>query len=159
MRRARKATWVFLLALGVSDQLLAATKTGLSASQVTRFLASYITLERSTPVNGQPRYMGMSDDKLAALEIIGDRNNVTQASLMIGLPNDSRPALVRNSALFMRFVKNVTPGWASSADWAVAALKETTATENPVSMVFGTRSLTVSFLKPLGMVLVTVKHK
>jgi hypothetical protein len=150
---------VFLLALGASDQLSAATKTGLSTSQVTRLLSSYITLERSTPVKGQLRYMGMTDDKLAALEIIGDRNNITQAALMIALLNVSRTVLDRNSILLTRFVKNVTPGWASSEDWAGAALRETTATENPVSMAFGTRSLTVSFLKPLGMVLVTVKHR
>ncbi|HEX4497184.1 MAG TPA: hypothetical protein VIE43_16035, partial [Thermoanaerobaculia bacterium] len=92
-------------------------------------------------------------------EIIGDRNNITQAALMIALLNVSRTVLDRNSILLTRFVKNVTPGWASSEDWAGAALRETTATENPVSMAFGTRSLTVSFLKPLGMVLVTVKHR
>jgi hypothetical protein len=159
MRSFHLTTLVLLLVLGASDNLSAGPRLGLSFDQITQYLSNYITLDKSTPVAGQPRYMGMTDDKLAALEIIGDRNNITQASLMIGLPNDSNAALVRNSALFMRFVKNATPGWIQREDWAIAALKRATASESPVSTVFGSRLITVSFLKPLGMVIVTVKHR
>ena len=106
-----------------------------------------------------PRYMGMTGDNLALLEVIGDKRNIRQATLAIALPNDSRSALVRNSAMFMRFVKNAVPDWPGSEDWAIAALKKATATGNPVERVFGSRRVTVTFQKPLGMVLVTVKHK
>lgn len=146
--------------LGVTpNELSAAANTGLSYSQMTRYLSSYFALEESTPVNGQPRYMGATGDKLAMLELIGDKNDLTEATLIIGLPNDSQAILIRNSAMFMRFIKNATPNWAGSSDWVVAALKKATATENPVSTVRGTRRITVTFQKPLGMVLVTVKHK
>jgi hypothetical protein len=162
MRNSSRLIMAFVsaLLLGVAtNELSAATNTGLSYSQVTQYLSSYFALEKSTPVNGQPRYMGATGDKLAMLELIGDKNDLTEATLIIGLPNDSQAVLVRNSAMFMRFVNNAAPNWAGSGDWAVAALKKVTATENPVSIVRGARRITVSFQKPLGMVLVTVKHK
>jgi hypothetical protein len=153
-------TFVSALLLGVApNELSAATNTGLSYSQMTQYLSSYFALEESTPVKGQPRYMGATADKLAVLELIGNKNDLTEATLIIGLPNDSQAVLVRNSAMFMRFIDNAAPNWAGGADWAVAALKKATATENPVSTVRGYRRITVSFQKPLGMVLVTVKHK
>ena len=93
------------------------------------------------------------------LELIGDKNDLTQATLIIGVPNDSPTILARNSTLFMRFVKNVAPNWTGSDHWAAEALKKTAASQTPVSTVRGVRRIAVSFLKPLGMVLVTVKHK
>jgi len=160
MRDTRILTLAFTLLLGLAPfEHSAGTNTGLSYSQITQYLSSYFTLEKSTPVNGQPRYMATTEDKLAVLELIGDRSDLTQATLIIGVPNDSQTTLVRNSAMFMRFVKNAAPNWVGGGDWAVAALKKATTTENPVSTVRGARRITVSFLKPLGMVVVTVKHK
>ncbi|HEX4959603.1 MAG TPA: hypothetical protein VF173_02095 [Thermoanaerobaculia bacterium] len=150
--------FVFALLAGMAPNELSAG-TGLSYSQMTQYLSSYFSLEKSTPVNGQPRYMGATGDKLAMLELIGDKNDLTEATLIIGLPNDSQSVLVRNSAMFMRFIKNAAPSWEGSGDWAVAALKKATTTEVPVSTVRGTRRITVSLQKPLAMVLVTVKHR
>lgn len=162
MRNFRPLILLVTLALlggGTSDELWAGAGTGLSYSQMTEYLSSYFTLERSTPVHGETRYMGTTSDKLAALELIGDRNDLTEATLIIGLPNDSQTVLIQNSGLFMRFVQNAAPTWAGSNKWAVAALKKATATEHPVSVVRGSKRITVTFQKPLGMVLVTVKHK
>jgi hypothetical protein len=158
--RALILAFVFALLVGVaSDALSAGTNTGLSYSQMTQHLSSYFALERSTPVNGQPRYMGATADKMALLELIGDHNDLAQATLIIGLPNNAQAILVRNSAMLMRFVKNAAPNWAGSSDWTTTALKKAIATGNPVSAVRGARRISVSFQKPLGMVLVTVKHK
>lgn len=142
-----------------AGSLSAGTRTGLSYAQITRYLAGNFALSQSTPVDSQPRYMGATADHLAMLELIGDRNDLTQATLMIGIPNDSRSVLVRNTAMFVRFVKNAAPGWAGSTDWATMALKQAVATDSPVSTIRGARRITISFIKTLAIVSVTVKHR
>ena len=160
MRNRRTAILGLMLILGwASHGLSAGLKTGLSYGEITNYLSNVITLQKSSPVDGQPRSMGMSADKLSMLEVIGDKRNITQATLAIGVPNNSPTALARNSALVLRFVKNATPGWSGSADWTVAALQKAAATENPVETTYGSRRITMTFLKPMGMIMVTVKHK
>jgi len=148
-----------LILVSVSPGLCAGLKTGLSYGEITSYLSSFITLKKSTSVNGQPRYMGLSGDKLAMLEIIGDKSNVTQATLAVGIPNDAPATLVRNGAMVLRFVKNATPGWTGSSDWATAALQKAAASQSPVETTYGSRRITMTFYKPLGMLMVTVKHK
>jgi hypothetical protein len=160
MVNRRTAILGLMFILGwASHGLSAGLKTGLSYGEITSYLSNVITLQRSSPVDGQPRYMGMSADKLSMLEVIGDKSNITQATLAIGVPNNSPTALARNSAMVLRFVKNATPGWSGSTDWTVAALQKTAATENPVETTNGARRITMTFLKPMGMIMVTVKHK
>ena len=160
MRNRGTAILGLMLILGWSSHgLSAGLKTGLSYREITSYLSNVITLQRSSSVDGQPRYMGMSGDKLSMLEVIGDKSNITQATLAIGVPNDSPTALARNSAMVLRFVKNATHGWPGSTDWTVAALQKAAATENPVETTYGARRITMTFLKPMGMIMVTVKHK
>lgn len=70
--------------------------------------------------------MGQTDDKLAMLEVLGDKSNVSEATLAIGLPDDSREIVRRNSALLLRFILNVAPGWDGANDWTIGAVKEAT---------------------------------
>jgi hypothetical protein len=160
MRNSRVMPLIFAVALGAAPYRLSASpNTGLSYSQVTRYLESYFVLQESTPVNGQRRFMGATTDKLAVLELIGDKKDISKASLILGVPNDSPAVLARNGGLLIRFVKNAMPNWPAGSDWAVAALKQASATSNPVSTIRGSRRITVSFLKPLAIVLVTVQHR
>ena len=160
MRLTRGLRVTFFLVVGLSLPVFSAgQKIGLSYGEITSYLSNVITLKPSTPVDGQSRSMGLSADNLAMLEVIGDRANITQATLMIGVPNDSRATLIRNSALMIRFVKNATPNWPGSVDWAATALDKASKTGRSVETTSGIRRITVTFHKPLGMILVTVKHK
>jgi hypothetical protein len=160
MWNRRTAILVLMLILGWATQgLSAGLKIGLSYGEITNYLSSIVTLQRSSPVDGQPRYMGMSADKLSMMEVIGDKSDITQATLGVGVPNDSPSILARNSAMMLRFVKNAAPGWSGSTDWTVAALRKAAATGNPVETTYRSRRITMTFIKPLGMVMVTVKHK
>jgi hypothetical protein len=159
-RNCRAASLFLSLILGwTAHGFSAGLKIGLSYGEITSYLSNVITLQRSSPVDDQPRYMGLSADKLSMLEVIGDKSNITQATLGIGVPNDSPSVLARNSALVLRFVKNATPGWSKSTDWTVAAIRKAAATEKPVETTYGSRRITMTFIKPLGMIMVTVKHK
>lgn len=136
----------------------AGKKTGISYEQIMRYLSKSMTMKKSTSVRGQPRYMGESDDNLVMMEIIGDKRDITQATLIVGVPNDApRKLLAWNGAMLMRFVQNATPGWSKSTEWTTAALKKAIDSEQTISTVRGSRKLTVSFQKSLSMIMVTVK--
>lgn len=133
---------------------------GISYNQIMEYLGQYISMSKSTDVRGQPRYMGQTSDNLAMLEIIGNKEDVSQTTLIIGVPNDAPNILVRNSAMLLRFIKNVAPEWESGSDWAASALKRVSSTGDSEEIIIkGDKSINLSFIKVLGMVTVTVKHK
>ncbi|WP_461518093.1 hypothetical protein [Porticoccus sp.] len=134
--------------------------TGVSFDQVKADLDTYITLEESSPVNGQDRYMGLSVDGVALLEVIGPKHDVVQASLMVGLPNDAPEILARNSAILIRFLKNVTPEWEGGAEWATAAISKVTANPGEKEQkVIGSKLITIELFPPLAMLSISLKEK
>jgi antitoxin component HigA of HigAB toxin-antitoxin module len=137
----------------------AETRIGLSYKQVTAYLDPHFEMKKSTPVRGNTRYMGMSANKMAILEVIGDRSNVSQASITVGLVKDDREAMILNAAMALRFIHNVAPGWSGASDWLGSAMRQSANSDGPVSTVRGNRRVTVNVLKPLGMMTVSVKHK
>jgi hypothetical protein len=132
---------------------------GISYNQIMEYLDQYIPMSKSSDVRGQPRYMGQTSDNLAMLEIIGIKNDVSQATLMIGIPNDSPKILIRNSGILLRFIENIAPEWKAGSDWATSALKRLGSTGEPEEIIKGSKSIKLSLIKVLGIVSVTVKHK
>ncbi len=133
---------------------------GLSYAEVTQYLSNAIVMRRSTAVYGQPRYLGMTNDKLAIMEIIGVKKNILQASLIIGLPNDSRSVLQRNTVMLLRFMTNIAPDWNGGTHWAAQALDQVTSSSNSTTYIIrGDKRIEITFLKPLAMISLTVKHK
>jgi len=133
----------------------------ISYDQVMEYLSNFFLMEKSTPVDGQDRYMGQTFDNLAVLEIIGKKNNISQATLMIGIPNDAADKLVRNTILAMRFLENTVPEWTDSNEWITANAKRVADIPgvSDVEVFKGNKLITMTFLKPLGMLTLTVKHK
>lgn len=133
----------------------------ISYEQVMEYLSDFLIMEKSTPVRGQDRYTGQTADSLAVLEIIGNKNNISEATILIGIPNDAPDKLVRNTILAMRFLKNTVPEWANSAEWITANAKRVADIPgaSDVKVVKGDKLITMTFLKPLGMLTLTVKHK
>ena len=132
---------------------------GISYNQIMEYLDQYISMSKSSDVRGQTSYMGQTSDNLAILEIIGNKKDVSQATLMIGIPNDAPKILVRNTAILLRFMKNIAPEWKSGSDWATSALKRISSTGEPEEIIRGSKSIKLSLIKVLGIVSVTVKHK
>ncbi len=132
---------------------------GISYNQIMEYLDQYISMSKSSDVRSQPRYMGQTSDDLAILEIIGNKKDVSQATLMIGIPNDAPKILVRNTAILLRFMENVAPEWKLGSDWATSALERVSSTGEPEEIIRGSKSIKLSLIKVLGIVSVTVKHK
>ncbi|GAK50701.1 hypothetical protein U14_01934 [Candidatus Moduliflexus flocculans] len=111
---------------------------GVSYKQATQKLAASFAIKQSTPVNGQPRYMGMSHNQLATIEIIGDQQNISKASLLLGVPNDDSQALQQNALFALQFVQNVVPewGWPENEKWIAESIQNLSGEEQ------GERSIT-----------------
>jgi hypothetical protein len=146
-----------LLATGACDNAMAGI--GISYEQATQYLDSDFKMQKSSPVNGRDRYMSMSTSDLAILEIIGQKHDITQASLTIGIPNDVPAVLTRHSAMLLRFLKNTVPDWAGSSEWAVNTIQKVANGGDEATTIKGRKAITMKFIKPLGMLIVTVKEK
>lgn len=131
---------------------------GVSYDQMMNYLSNFFTMEKSSPVNGVDRYMATTTNGLAILEIIGNKDNISQTTLLLGLPNDNSTVAIENSALLLLFLKNAVPEWKDRDTWATASLKKIAETSSDEEKkLYGGKSIEMSFLKELGMLSVTVK--
>jgi len=102
----------------------ASAQIGVTYLQATRLLESDFDLKgiKSDPAKG--KIVGQSKDGIAVIELIGDLNNLTSASLTIAVPNDSTTARARNSARLLRFVANTVPEWKGNTRWINSRLQK-----------------------------------
>lgn len=122
-------------------------------------LDQFFVMSNSLTDDNQQRYMGESKNQLATIEIIGEKDNITSAFLMIGVPKDAPKILVENSAILLNFVNNIDPGWAESANWAMAALDKATKNREPEIIIRDNKLIKLSVLKYTGFITVSVKNK
>ena len=125
---------------------------GVSYAEVMNYIDNFFVMKSVEPVDGDKRWMGQR--KVAVLEIIGEKENILSASLIIGVPNDAPEVLIENSAILLRFVKNVLPEWKKAGDWVTAAIKGGGETQT----VRGDKLVEVSVIESLSMITVSVKH-
>lgn len=136
---------------------------GISYNQIMKDLADTFSLENSPLRDGRTRYIGNSPNNLETLEIIGEKKNVEEVTLIIFVP-DEDPGLVvaRINALIL--IQTVFPDWTESNKWFEdARLKITkdyrTHETSQVEKVYGDISMTLSGSKLLNALTLTVKHK
>jgi hypothetical protein len=132
---------------------------GLSYGTVMNYLTNFFVMEEGTTVEGLPRYSGQSKDGLAILEIIGDKSDIAQATLLIALPNDSPDTVITNTALVLRFLKNTFPGWKGADKWVMGRVQELSKSpQGTASIRRGNKVLDVTVLTNMGMVTLTVRN-
>jgi hypothetical protein len=143
----------------VATPISTTKKIGVSYDQMMSYLSNSFTMEESTPVDGEDRYMGTSSSGLAVLEIIGEKDNITQTSLMIGIPNDDSSLVVENSAIMVRFLKNAVPEWDGITDWFTASVGEfTDSSREETEKLYGNKVIRLTLIKQIGMMTATVEH-
>lgn len=132
-------------------------KIGVSYEQVMQYFRSEktvnIKMKEFTLDDGQTAYRGITDDGTAQLYIIGDKSDISQASLLVGLPNDAPKIKLRNLAMILRFLGNLVPEWSGREDWAASTLAGETYTSSPT---VGNKFVHMISLPPL--IVYTVKH-
>lgn len=87
----------------------------ISYSQITNLIGDLIDIKEASNVPGENRYLGISDNKLVMLEVAGDKEDITQASIKLIYPKDIDKANADlNNAMMERFLKNAAPEF---SDW------------------------------------------
>lgn len=133
---------------------------GLSYGTVMNYLTDFFVMEEGTMVDGLPRYSGQSKDGLAILEIIGDKSDITQATLLIALPNDSPDTVITNAALVLRFLKNTFPSWKGADEWVMGRVQKLSKSpQGTASIRHGNKVLDVNVLTNMGLVTLIVRNR
>ncbi|MBU1061294.1 MAG: hypothetical protein KJ952_01025 [Candidatus Omnitrophica bacterium] len=85
-------------------------------SQITNLISEIFDIQSSETLSGQPRFSGTSENNLATLEIIGEKDDVLQASVKLMYPKDVEAINIDlNNAIMLRFLRNVAPEF---EDWS-----------------------------------------
>lgn len=164
-----KALWLWLIPVGavllpIAVLMLFANSPpqsepgiGVSYSQVMQNLDADFKMEPSTPVHGRTRYLAIN--KTSMLEIIGDKQDVTEVSLMIGMVKDDMDSRVRGAANALNLLKNIAPEWEGRGEWFGNAIPQAVSSDGgQISTVQGNKVITMQFFKPLAMLAITVKR-
>jgi len=123
------------------------------------YLGEWFRLQPSTPVDGCERYVSTSTNGLALIEIMGERQNIVGATLIIGLPRAEPEAIAVNAGMLLRFLKNTMPEWKGCKDWVLQEItRQADSGSNKAETVRGYKRVTVLMIT-LGMYSVTVSHK
>jgi len=80
-----------------------------------------VALAPSTPVNGSPRDMGASADKLLTVEVIGRGDAIEKASLMFAIDSSNTSAIATLTGAIMVFMRET--GWNGGHDWVIKSMK------------------------------------
>jgi hypothetical protein len=126
---------------------------GLRYEQVLAYLDNFFVMEKTDPVRGYERRMGQS--KVSLLEVMGDKDDIVSATLIIGLPNDSPKHLIENSAMMLRFLMNTFPEWEGASDWALKTIQN----REDDQITRGDKRLRIGILEEMGMISIAVEHK
>lgn len=136
---------------------------GISYNQVMRGLADTFSLENSPLRDGRTRYIGNSPNNLETLEIIGEKKNVEEITLIIFVPEED-PGLVVGRINALILIQTVFPDWSESNNWFEDARLKITKDyrsheSSRVEKVYGDISMTLSGSRLLNALTLTVKHK
>lgn len=111
--------------------------------------------EKGEPVDGQPQVIGRSPNGLAYIQLIGPEDNITQASIMVGIPNDNPVAVVENGIYMLGLVKKAAPDWSEGPDWVTENLAKAVE-KGEISTTHGDLRINLQASKELGMVVLTI---
>ena len=131
----------------------------ISYDQVLERLNKFFVIKQESNVSGEKRYIGKASKGTAILEIIGNKDNITQTSLTVGFPSDSNEILIQNTAILLRFMTNIAPEWKQGSTWATRSIKQASLSDKKQTIIKGNKFIELFLLKQLGMVCIAVKNK
>ena len=123
MKRHMKSTTILVVAFLSLLSATAHAQIHVSYNEAIKLLPGF-DMQASKLAGGAERYMGMSPDNGAVLDLVGPKSNLTKASLVIAVPNDSQRVVAQNTGRLLRFIANTVPEWKGSTTWVNANLRK-----------------------------------
>jgi len=101
--------------------------------------------------------MGKSENGLALVEPIGPSENLVEAAIVVGLPNDNPDAVTENAAYTLLLLVSAVPDWEEGPDWLVASFNELMGKDKLTKNLDRNRQVVLQSFTSIGMVSLTVK--
>ena len=133
---------------------------GVSYDQVLGDMREYFKIQQVKTGEVPPRYLGITEDSLAIIEITGDKPNILKATLAFSLPVDRKEVALRNTMFAATMFRNCDPTWKDSLQWLTDKLPGLL--ELPGMRIWDDRGdlrFEAEFNGELGLVFVNVRHK
>lgn len=132
---------------------------GISYADLMGSMDSYFTMERMDLPGGEPRYLGETEDKTAAVEVIGPKQELTQVTMIFTLPMESPETILRNSDLVLQLIKSVLPNWNTGESWVSGALIESSKTGLIQDTVVDEKRVFLKVISESKIILLSFKHQ
>ena len=85
-------------------------------SQITNVIDEFLDIKPVEVISGKHRFLGISENNLVTLEVLGSADNVSEASMKLVYPNDIEKINADlNNAMMLRFLRNIAPEF---KDWS-----------------------------------------
>lgn len=148
--------------VSVKEERLPQQQIGLRYTEITNLIDQFLNIQPIQTDTGEPKFLGVSEDKLVTLEIIGEKNNVLQASMKIDYPENIVAINADlNRAMMLRFLRNTAPEF---GDWS-NEVKEIVNkfysmqidTKEEENIALGKKIIKISYDKKVDSITVTVK--
>jgi len=143
----------------------AVEQTKMTYSQITYLISEFIDIEPVEEAFGQEKFSGSSENKLIRFEIIGEKDDVKEASIKLFYSEDIEPIDADlNNAVMLRFFKNAMPGFEKGwMDKVKDMLARFDSIENGSTakeeIPFVRKSMRIVYDKKVDSIAVTVKRK
>ncbi len=87
-----------------------------SYPQITNVISEFLDIKPAESGPGEERFLGVSENNLVSLEIIGGMDNISQVSMSLVYPKSMETLSADlNNAMMLRFLRNVAPEF---EDWS-----------------------------------------
>lgn len=130
--------------------------TGISYSQMMGHgMGELFDMKQSSDVDGRTRYMGESKSGTAILELIGEKDDLYKASLIMGMPSKDSTATL-HAGFTLAFLGNADSTWTSEerSDWFAGLAKQFAGKDNgEASIIRGRNRITAEMMERMGLTL------
>ena len=94
----------------IAEESVPQQQVKMTYSQITNMIGEFLDIQSVETDHGQYKFSGISENNLVTLELIGARDNISQASMILVYPEDIEPLNTDlNNAMMIRFLRNVAP--------------------------------------------------
>jgi len=129
---------------------------GITYDQTMAYLSDHFVMQKGASIEGKDNYVGRS--ALGLLQLIGDKSDLSEASITIGIPKDTKVFNEYNSLLTFRFLKNIFPDWTNMDSEITDSMKSLLVSPDKAVTIFrGNKQIEVELFKETGMLCLTVK--
>ncbi|MFC1623886.1 hypothetical protein ACFL28_01000 [Candidatus Omnitrophota bacterium] len=81
-------------------------------SQITNLIDGFLDVQPTEDASGQSKFLGLSENKLVTLEMVGTKDDILQTSIELIYPKNIETIDADlNNALMLRFLRNAVPGF------------------------------------------------